>query len=63
MESMSEVMLGIQRMMSWDDMWSLSIDFLNTANDIVCSRTDGKILFQPRKFSDAWLPYMLSVKI
>ena len=43
---MSQVMLGIQNMMSWDDMWSLSIDFLNTANDIVCSRTDGKLEFK-----------------
>ena len=39
----TEVFLVFENVITRDEIWNIFIDFLDTANDIACSRTDGKI--------------------
>ena len=39
---MSAIVSRFDHLMTWREMFNMTIDFLDTANDIVCTRTDGR---------------------
>ena len=38
----SAIVSRFDHLMTWREMFNMTIDFLDTVNDIVCTRTDGK---------------------
>ena len=48
----SAIVSRFDHLMTWREMFNMTIDFLDTVNDIVCTRTDGK---WRHRFKNSWL--------